>query len=196
MAAPRIASAWAHRGGVPLRQGDLLYIPRGVVHEAATTDDSSIHITLGLHVWRWADLLRESILSLAESDVRLRTSLPLGLLDDNRGADLDQLQVQLRDLLRACAETAEVRGALRRMGGRLVGRRDPVPDGHFESPDHLNTIAADTWAATPRGDAVRRRTEWTGHDRVPGGSVAGPVTMDRAFRFVAGGHVPGARLPD
>jgi ribosomal protein L16 Arg81 hydroxylase len=172
-----------------LRQGDLLYIPRGVVHEAATTDDSSVHITLGMHVWRWADLLRECVLSLAERDVRLRQSLPVGLFAD-AGTETDPLDAQLRELLHACAESADARQALRRMGRRLVGRREPVPDGHFESLDRLDAIAPET--------RLRRRTGMlcgveVQHDKVtiafPGGTMTGPVVLETALRFIAGADV-------
>ena len=176
-----------------LKQGELLYIPRGVVHEAMTTDDSSIHLTLGIHVWRWADLLREAVLSLAETDVRLRKSLPVGLLADD-GAAADALDAHLRELLRACAETAGARPALRRLGGRLVDRREPVPDGHFDSLDRLDTISGET--------SLRRRTGMLCHvfvkgDTVtigfPGGSVTGPAALEQALRFVAGADVFQAR---
>jgi hypothetical protein len=172
---------------VVLRQGDLLYIPRGVTHEAMTTDDSSIHLTLGVHVWRWADLLREAILSVADTDVRLRHSLPIGVLAADGAAGLD---ARLRELLHACAESAEARGALLRMGLRLVKRREPVPDGHFESLDGLDAIAPETW--------LRRRAGMlcgvSGQDEsvtivFPGGTLTGPPTLERALRFVAGADV-------
>ena len=40
-----------------LRAGDMLYIPRGVIHQAETDGRSSMHLTLGVSVPR-ADLLR------------------------------------------------------------------------------------------------------------------------------------------
>jgi ribosomal protein L16 Arg81 hydroxylase len=168
-----------------LRQGDLLYIPRGLVHEAATTDDSSIHITLGLHVWRWADLLREAIMALAESDVRLRTSLPVGLFASDR-TDGEQLQTQARELLRGCADTIDVGRVLQRMGERIVQRREPVPDGHFESLDRLDTIAGDTWLHRRTGMLCGVSVE-NGKATImfPGGVVSGPPTLERALRFVA-----------
>jgi ribosomal protein L16 Arg81 hydroxylase len=175
-----------------LRQGDLLYIPRGVVHEAATTDDSSIHITLGLHVWRWADVLRECILTTAETDVRLRESLPIALFDD--GAETGPLEARLRELLHACAESADFKGAVRRMGRRLVGRREFVPDGHFESLDRADAIGPET--------RLRRRTGMLcGVERIgdkvtivfPGGTLTGPATLERALRFIAGADVFHAR---
>ena len=172
-----------------LRQGDLLYIPRGIVHEAMTTDDSSVHLTVGIHVWRWADLLREAVRSLAETDVRLRKSLPIGLLA-NDGANAVDLDTRLRELLHACAETADARDALQRMGRRLFERREPVPDGHFESLDRLDAITGQTWlqrrtgmlcSVLPKADKVTIA--------FPGGSVTGPATLDRALRFVSNADV-------
>jgi ribosomal protein L16 Arg81 hydroxylase len=173
-----------------LRQGELLYIPRGLVHEAATTDDSSVHITLGLHVWRWADLLRDAVLSLAETDVRLRESLPVGLFAGGAVTAPESIEARMRELLHACAETADVKEGLRRLGRRLVERREPVPDGHFDSLDRLDAIEPGTW--------VRRRTGMLcavleQDDRVtiafPGGSLTGPATLDRALRFIAAADV-------
>ena len=34
---------------ITLRAGDTLYIPRGWPHEAASADEASLHITVGLH---------------------------------------------------------------------------------------------------------------------------------------------------
>ena len=48
---PRLASSKPDYGEptreVVLRPGDLLYLPRGVPHSAASTDDASIHFTIG-----------------------------------------------------------------------------------------------------------------------------------------------------
>ena len=43
---------------IELSPGDLLYIPRGYVHDAFTKDTSSIHITLGLFPNKRIDLLK------------------------------------------------------------------------------------------------------------------------------------------
>ena len=45
---------------VQLEAGDLLYIPRGFVHEAFTSEQASLHLTVGVNVYRWADLLGEA----------------------------------------------------------------------------------------------------------------------------------------
>jgi hypothetical protein len=59
-----------------LEPGDLLYIPRGFVHEARSGDAVSGHVTLELRALTWADLLRQ-IAENANVDPWLRRSLPV-----------------------------------------------------------------------------------------------------------------------
>src|SRR5207253_2896853 len=49
---------------VRLEAGDLLYIPRGHAHEAFTSDQPSLHLTIGINVYRWSDLLQHALKDL------------------------------------------------------------------------------------------------------------------------------------
>lgn len=44
-----------------VNQGDLLYIPRGLAHEATTDAESSLHLTLGLFPLTWRDVLHDLV---------------------------------------------------------------------------------------------------------------------------------------
>jgi cupin superfamily protein len=61
-----------------LRPGDALYLPRGYLHAATALGDTSVHLTVGVHMWTRRHLL-EQILTTMEDDEELRASLPLGL---------------------------------------------------------------------------------------------------------------------
>ena len=61
-----------------LEAGDVLYIPRGVVHAGDALDQVSIHITLGLIPYTWADLVTDCLVDLSERDPSWRESLPFG----------------------------------------------------------------------------------------------------------------------
>jgi hypothetical protein len=52
---------------VTLRPGDLLYIPKGYVHEARSTDSVSGHVTLGITPHTYADLLRSILENIDEA---------------------------------------------------------------------------------------------------------------------------------
>lgn len=70
---------------VTLEAGDLLYFPRGFIHQAVTVDDKhSLHITLSMYQKNsYADLLEAllpaALKSAINSDVRFREGLPLNI---------------------------------------------------------------------------------------------------------------------
>jgi ribosomal protein L16 Arg81 hydroxylase len=62
-----------------LRPGDCVYIPRGLMHDANTSGPKeSLHITVGVIVKTWADLMLESVSQLMVEDTAFRRSLPAG----------------------------------------------------------------------------------------------------------------------
>ncbi len=71
-----------------LGPGDLLYLPRGVVHDAHSEDVSSLHLTIGIFPLLWADVLRSALEAAIAGESRLRESVPFGHpvgLDDTHG---------------------------------------------------------------------------------------------------------------
>lgn len=74
------SSAFVKEGFVPgpiedeftLEQGDVLYIPRGIVHDAYCTHENSGHITTGLLGKTWAEHLGELLLERSKNHIALR----------------------------------------------------------------------------------------------------------------------------
>ena len=65
-----------------METGDVLYVPRGLMHEAlAEGDELSLHVTIGFHAVRWSEVLLEAIARAAVDDVEL-PGIPLGALVD------------------------------------------------------------------------------------------------------------------
>jgi Cupin superfamily protein len=62
--------------GVRLRAGDVLYIPRGMFHEGHTSSQLSAHLTIGVHPYTWAHLLRALIERITDADVDFRRCVP------------------------------------------------------------------------------------------------------------------------
>ncbi|OKI40120.1 hypothetical protein A6A29_40160 [Streptomyces sp. TSRI0281] len=58
-----------------LKAGDALYIPRGLLHEGATENSHSLHITLGIYSYTWADLAGEAVARAESADALLRRSV-------------------------------------------------------------------------------------------------------------------------
>lgn len=67
-----------------LRPGQALYIPRGHIHAARATDVASLHLTIGVKVVTWLDLIAAAA-DGARSDRRFREALPPGFLGQAAG---------------------------------------------------------------------------------------------------------------
>lgn len=135
-----------------LQRGDVLYIPRGLMHDAVAVDDGpSMHVTIGLHAFRWSEVLLEALAAQALVDPELRTGLPLGAL--GTGADPSALRAAMR---------ARVDRTLHAMHWDDVSDR---MQGQFEREhkEHLPGLVTDAVTAiTPETVFVRRpgaRTE-------------------------------------
>ncbi len=55
-----------------MRAGDTLYLPRGWLHQAMTSDTASLHLTVGINVATWRDAVRAAVDEAAEDDVLFR----------------------------------------------------------------------------------------------------------------------------
>jgi hypothetical protein len=111
------AQAGELRHELDLMPGDLLYIPRGVAHEARTTPGaSSVHLTVALYTYKWVDLLHEALDSAARGDAQLRRSLPVALST----ADPERLGRELARLLRRAASAGDGDEALARLANRFI----------------------------------------------------------------------------
>jgi len=113
-----------------LNAGDLLYMPRGTIHDAVTSESVSLHVTLGINTYTYADLFLEALAARCQRDLRFRRSLPIGFAL-NRAAG-QRLQAECTSLLRALAEEGlpleEIADGL---AERFIMTRPPQFDGHL-----------------------------------------------------------------
>jgi hypothetical protein len=73
-----------------LRPGDALYLPRGVMHDAAAQEgeEPSLHITIGFMEPSWAQALRLALEALEETDPAFRAAFPSWRLAEEGPASL------------------------------------------------------------------------------------------------------------
>jgi bifunctional lysine-specific demethylase and histidyl-hydroxylase NO66 len=112
-----------------LRPGDTLYLPRGWLHEAMTSDTDSLHLTIGVNVVTWLDAFKGALDELGD-DLRFRRSW-------QSGGDIDELV----DALRARLGGDDV---ARRARQRLVRTRRPLRDGQMQQLRALEELGPDT----------------------------------------------------
>lgn len=75
-----------------LGPGSAVYLPRGLMHSARSTDQASLHITLGLTAFTWAEFLVESVNAAALGEESLRRNLPRGFASEGfSGAERERL---------------------------------------------------------------------------------------------------------
>ncbi|MFN2512248.1 MAG: hypothetical protein ABR568_12500 [Pyrinomonadaceae bacterium] len=98
-------------------------MPRGFLHEAWTTEEPSTHLTVGLHVVRWLDLLSVALAQVSNRDVRFRQALCGGTEARN---DLDEL---FTALLEEFARQANLKDAAEELAGSFVQSGQAVGDG-------------------------------------------------------------------
>jgi ribosomal protein L16 Arg81 hydroxylase len=110
-----------------LHTGDLLYIPRGHVHDAVTSDSISLHITLGINTYTWADLFMEALGTLCQSDVRFRRALPIGFAGGAAAAA--QVRAECAPLVRALAESLPAAETAYELAERFIMTRSPLLEG-------------------------------------------------------------------
>ena len=92
-----------------LEAGDLMYLPRGFLHDASTGGSTSLHLTVGVKPVTWASVILGAVESCIEKQPRLRSSLPPGFAEDPRPS---QLEAELRDLLALVQTTVDVGAAV------------------------------------------------------------------------------------
>lgn len=119
-------------GGIPsstdlhLQAGDVLYLPRGQIHAAATTSEPSVHLTIGIHAPTLLTLLTHTLHMLSLRDDRVHDRLPPRHLDD---ADVRASLVDVvHDILGTVEDPSVIADGLGSMEEVLVrrGRCPPV----------------------------------------------------------------------
>ncbi|GAB1601475.1 ribosomal oxygenase 1-like isoform X2 [Argonauta hians] len=123
---------------VQLHAGDLLYFPRGMIHQASTVEDThSLHITISCcQNNTWGDFLEKMLptaIKLAmDEDVEFRKSLPLNYLNfmgvansENLTKDRQDFMKHIDKLMRRLISHAPVDAACDQMGKKFL--HDSLP---------------------------------------------------------------------
>ncbi len=165
-----------------MQPGDVLYVPRGLMHDAvnADTDGPSLHITTGILVKTWADFLLEAVSEAALKSPQLRAALPPGFTH----MDASALQPQIDAAMQAVRDTADFEAVLALFTDRFVTTRQ------------ANTAGAITLGQPSADTPIRRRSRVPLHLAEDGQHIAlvapgGPISFDPPAeaaleRFLAG----------
>jgi lysine-specific demethylase/histidyl-hydroxylase NO66 len=180
--------------GYLLTPGDALYIPRGYAHEAVTQTSSSLHLTVGVHVFTWADLLGEALRLVTAENSDLRRALPV----TNLGGAFDESRVAALTYSLAAVTSGSILEAARLSLSSKLLQHQAATTGHFHSLDSVPDLTVDSVVA--RGFQGPCRVRAVGERIVadyPGNYVSVPPFLAAALehavneRTFAVGSIPG-----
>ena len=101
-----------------LEPGDTLYMPRGWLHQALTSDEDSLHLTIGVSVYTWLDALRAALDECAD-ELAVRRSVP-----DDGVASADLSRCSKRGFSPTTSSGADARNSCARA---VPCSREPCP---------------------------------------------------------------------
>jgi hypothetical protein len=111
-----------------LRAGDTLYLPRGWLHEAETSQTDSLHLTIGIAAHTWLDAARGALAGL-EDEPGFRHDVARGEADGLEAALADQLDSEIVE---------------RRRRRRFVETRRPIREDGLSQLRALDRLDGDT----------------------------------------------------
>ncbi|UPT97481.1 cupin domain-containing protein [Bradyrhizobium barranii subsp. apii] len=88
-----------------LTPNQVLYIPRGWMHEGNATSSVSLHITFGMYFFTWADAILESVSHRLLSEKKYRSALPPDFL--RPWSDTAAIERRLQALIADVASTVD-----------------------------------------------------------------------------------------
>jgi lysine-specific demethylase/histidyl-hydroxylase NO66 len=167
-----------------LEAGDTLYLPRGWLHQAETSDTDSLHLTVGINTHTWMDAFKSALEDCA-AEIGFRRGVPA----DGIGGE---------DLVALLSERLDPEAVVRRMRRRFVQTRRPVPEGELSQLRALEALEPET--AVERRPTVIADVEADGDEVVllfEGKEVRFPafVRADVEFCAVAEQRFSAADLP-
>lgn len=181
-----------------LNPGDLLYVPRGMVHGPHTPEGLSLHLTMGFRPMRWVDYLSALVQVVAENDVELRRSI--------LAPDEDEFAGQLAGILAGFAgksENARLQKLAReRAFERFNAMLRPLPGGHIANALNHQSLGPDTLVQRrseaichvyEKGDTVRIQFPGVGlatEEELQPGCIEAPLTAGGALRWIAKSQDP------
>ena len=180
---PKVHEAGGVEREFTLRRGEALYVPRGQMHAASTTEETSVHITLGVMSYTWADLLTDVLSEVVDRSAAWRENVPTGFAVDP--GETEALQEELARRVATLAGEMDLPAV-------VTARADAFADQvRPRVVDHLRQ--ASLAALVEEGDQVGWRPGFPGRVEDRGARVA-VVCRGREVEFPAAAKATLERL--
>ncbi|MET4481592.1 cupin domain-containing protein [Bradyrhizobium sp. F1.13.3] len=169
-----------------LSKGDLLYLPRGLVHRAETENRHSVHITVGVTPCSWSQVAMEMIKAVEDRDVSLRRAAWPSQKMPPFIADLSNLTSSYG------GTRADVDDALVAIWRHLIADMEALPDQSANMFNHEDAVATTSVQVRAGMKCLVTTDRKVARIAFPGigsasrpASIDGPRSLEQAFRFIA-----------
>jgi hypothetical protein len=123
-----------------IKAGGVAYVPRGVIHSAHATAEASLHITVGILSYTWADLLLEAVANVALRDPRFRRSVSLVPETWDSACWRQTMAAQWN----ALSEAIDLRSGVSSLQSDLLARQKPNLGNLLTQASRVNGLRADS----------------------------------------------------
>ena len=130
-----------------LKAGDIVYIPRGWMHEARSLDSNSLHITVGALVYSWADYITDAIGAVCMSEPSLRNAIPPGFA--NNAFNPEQMKEIFEGHLQTIAEKSDFDKTHKHFKDLFLNSRRPLMTNQLRQLGEVDKLGLDS-VLTPR----------------------------------------------
>ena len=165
-----------------LEPGDVAYIPRGLVHDARSSKELSLHITVGILCYRWADLLLEWVADASLNDPAFRKSLPPGFARED--FDRGRAQEIVQTLLELLAGNSDCGAILDYFADKWIAASPPLLNEQMDQLALLEQLRIESVVGV-RSSAVFRVEKHSSSTSVCafGRKISFPAHADSALQF-------------
>ena len=167
-----------------LERGDLMYLPRGHVHDATSNEAASLHLTIGVVPVRFAEVIRSAVAKVTAEDVAFRHALPLGFPDDpDKQAEA---QTAVASLVERLAARLSAPDLIADAVASSLADREPELDNHLTDLEALSSLDLATPVRRRHGTACQVNADGTtARLEFHGKTVRLPAALEDELRFVA-----------
>lgn len=168
-----------------LRPGDVLYLPRGFIHDACTGECHSLHLTLSVSVVRQATFLKQLICRAAAGNEGLRRSMRFSCLREPGVRDDPGEVHAVADMLgRVCS--ADIQQAYSDLQDRLLQAIARLPCEQLRTPAPKPPVAIESQVKIADDQICVLSAVGNVHTlKFIGGQVPLPADLAAAGRFVS-----------
>jgi len=132
---------------IEMQPGDTLYIPRGVLHDAIATEQTSLHITLGVYAITLRDVMLELTQQLTAENPLYRQSVPNDFISHQ---DFTAIDESIKDSFSVAFSEENIRKAITAIQDSHAIDSSPNCDGMLTMSTEPNVSPSDELDSTSK----------------------------------------------